>query len=54
VTEYLVYIEHYVNQAKAKVSVEDGEESALSDLRKIAALAVAAMEENGLSRRGEE
>lgn len=46
-TEFLVYIDHYVKKAFAKVSTEDGEQGALVDLRKIAALAVAAMEQHG-------
>lgn len=51
VTEYLVFIDHYVKQAMARVSVEDGEAGALPDIRKIAALAVACMEENGVAYR---
>jgi hypothetical protein len=50
-TEYLVYINHYVQKAFAAVSTEDGEGSALPNLRKIAALAVAAMEERGVVAR---
>jgi hypothetical protein len=51
VTEYLVYIEHYLNKAKLAVSTQDGEQGALDDLRKITALGVAAMEENGAKER---
>jgi hypothetical protein len=51
VTEYLVFISHYVNDAMKKVSTMDGEKEALPNIRKIAALAVAAMEENGVSKR---
>lgn len=51
ITEFLVYIEHYLNKAKAIVSTEDGQEGALDDLRKITALGVAAMEQNGAKRR---
>ena len=51
-TEYLVYIDHYVKQGFARVSMEDGEEGALEVLRKIAALAVAAIEEHGAPERG--
>lgn len=47
-TEYLVYIDHYVRKAMEAVSTEDGEASALPCLRKIAALAVSAMEEHGV------
>lgn len=46
-TEYLVYIQTYVTEALQKVSHEYGDESTRDALRKIAALAVAAMEENG-------
>ncbi len=46
-TEYLVYIRHYVGKAFERVSTEDGEGGALECIRKIAALAVAAMEEHG-------
>ena len=52
--EYLVYIEHYVNQAKTLSSTKDDKEVApdvKAALRKIAALAVAAMEENGTQAR---
>lgn len=52
-TEYLVYIDHYVKQGMTFVSTEDGERGALGCLRKIAALAVAAMEENGIEEREE-
>lgn len=51
-TEYLVYINHYIQQAFARVSTEDGEEGALESLRKIAAIAVSAMEEHGAPARG--
>ena len=47
-TEYLVYINHYVNKAFDVVSVEDGEDFARASLRKIAALAAAALEEHGV------
>jgi ribonucleotide reductase beta subunit family protein with ferritin-like domain len=47
-TEYLVYIQYYVNQALTAVSCEDGDGATFPALRKIAALAVAAMEENGV------
>lgn len=50
-TEYLVYIDHYLKKALARVSIEEGEDGALENLRKIAALAVAAMEEHGAPRR---
>lgn len=46
-TEYLVYIQHQINQAFAHVSTENGEAGALSHVRNIAALAVAAMEDHG-------
>ena len=50
-TEFLVYINHYVQQAFAAVSMQDGDGATLSALRKIAALAVSAMEQNGVEYR---
>lgn len=50
-TEFLVYIDHYVKQAFTAVSTQDTDKATLGALRKIAALAVAAMEENGIERR---
>lgn len=54
VTEYLVYIDHYIHEAFKKLSTE-AEIGSFGDslvcLRKIAALAVAAMEEHGASPR---
>lgn len=50
-TEYLVYVQYYVNQALAAVSTQDGDGATFPALRKIAALAVAAMEENGVQFR---
>jgi hypothetical protein len=46
-TEFLVFIDHYVKEAMDKVSVENGEDVAKHATRKIAALAIAAMEQNG-------
>jgi len=51
VTEYLVYLDHYIKHAMELVSTTNGDYSALPDLRKIAALAVAAMEEHGVVER---
>lgn len=51
-TEFLVYIQHYVNEAFKAASTTDEYGDAERDaLRKIAALAVAAMEENGVKPR---
>jgi len=50
-TEYLVYIDHYLKEAFAAVSKQDSEMGTYDPLRKIAALAVAAMEENGVIHR---
>lgn len=50
-TEFLVYIQHYVTNAMARATNENGEHGALDAIRKIGALAVAAMEENGAPRR---
>lgn len=53
-TEYLVYIDHYIKQGFQAASTLDGGDYGLETrnvLRKIAALAVAAMEENGAEHR---
>lgn len=50
-TEFLVYINHYVQKGLAAVSVADSDLEAKDVLRKIAALAVAAMEANGVVER---
>ena len=52
-TEFLVYIDHYVKQGMLLVSTQNGESGALGQLRKIAALAVAAMEQNGAIERAQ-
>jgi hypothetical protein len=46
-TEFLVFINHYVSKAMACASTENHNDNVLDGLRKIAALAVAAMEEHG-------
>lgn len=51
VTEFLVFIDHYVKRGMTAVSTQDGERGAFGDIRKIAALAVACMEENGAEAR---
>lgn len=51
-TEYMVYIQYYVGLAMTAVSAQDSESGALVNLRKIAAIAVAAMEEHGAPARG--
>jgi hypothetical protein len=51
VTEFLVYINRYVLIGMEKMSKADNDNEALPELRKIAALAVAAMEENGVQFR---
>jgi len=53
-TEFLVYIDHYVKKGFFAASTLDGGDygtETKDNLRKIAALAVAAMEQNGLVRR---
>ena len=47
VTEYLVYVRDYVEDALHRVSHEDGDEGVRPHLRKIGALAVACMEDHG-------
>lgn len=50
-TEYLVFIDHYVKKGFAAVSTQETDDEARIVLRKIGALAVAAMEENGVAFR---
>ena len=50
-TEYLVIIEHYVREAFRSVSTRNDDQGTVAPLRKIAALAVAAMEQNGFEDR---
>lgn len=50
-TEYLVFIDTYVQLAKVAVTMEKDEDGARPILRKIAALAVAALEAHGTSER---
>lgn len=52
--EWLVYIEHYVNHAKTVASTMGdpvARDTVMEDLRKIAGLAVSAMEEHGVNPR---
>jgi hypothetical protein len=51
VTEYLVYIRDYVEDALHRVTHESGENGIKPNVRKIAALAVACMEEHGAPTR---
>jgi len=48
--EYLAYIKHYVDKGISEVTVGK-ERDALDSLRKIGALAVAGMEQNGCAKR---
>jgi len=55
VTEFLVYMRDYVEEALHVVSREadpEASEKALHIVRKVAALGVACMEQNGVRRRG--
>lgn len=56
VTEYLMYIEHYVDLCRAQVSTLDmstpeNNTAALENIRKITALGVVCMEQNGAPKR---
>lgn len=56
VTEYLVYMRDYIEEALHTLSREDNSTAipkALHGVRKITTLGVACMEENGALRRGE-
>lgn len=57
VTEWLVYIEQYLQQAKHIVthhSDPDAKRRALCAIRKVTAMGVACMEQNGIVTRAEE
>ena len=47
---YLSFIQHYVTRAMSEITV-DNHMATLHSVRKIAALAVACMEDNGISKR---
>lgn len=47
VTEFLCFMQHYLSEAIKKVSTTSGDDCALPEVRKIAALAVVCMEQNG-------
>lgn len=54
VTEFIVFIEHYLANAKRVLSMEgepQATEKALHDIRKVGALCVVAMEQNGVRTR---
>lgn len=54
VTEFIVFIEHYLANAKRVLSMESepqATEKALHDIRKVGALCVVAMEQNGVRMR---
>lgn len=50
-TEFLVYIDYYVKQAFAAVATQNTDGATKPALRMIAALSVAAMEQNGVVSR---
>jgi hypothetical protein len=55
-SEYILYLRHYVDEAAKKASTLDMSDlenkmKVLSDIRKIAALAVVCMEQNGVAHR---
>lgn len=51
VTEFLTYMQHYLSLAITKVSTTKGDTCALDEVRKITALGVVCMEQNGFRRR---
>ncbi len=51
VGDFLVYIDSYVRSAQDKLTQEAGNQSALDQIRKIAALCVACMENCGIVKR---
>lgn len=52
VAAYLVFMQGFLTKAIAAISIEDGDRGGLNYLRKVTALGVACMEENGAVRRG--
>jgi len=51
VTDWLVYIQHYLNIAFEEAATKPGNEPAMEVLRKITAMGVAACEQNGVESR---
>ncbi len=51
VCDYLVYMKHYFEKAFATATTHLGNDRALDEVRKIASLAVACMEDNGCKSR---
>lgn len=51
VTEWLAYMQYYVNQGIEKQTLSHDEKAGLPWLRKVAALGVAGMEQHGAPRR---
>ncbi|HVI40503.1 MAG TPA: hypothetical protein VM577_07585 [Anaerovoracaceae bacterium] len=51
-SEWVLYIEYYLQQARMHLTTQTGELQGLDDMRKIAAMAVCCMEENGIVERG--
>lgn len=48
VTAYLVYMQHYLNEAVAAATTSNGDEAAMEDMRKVVALGVACFEQHGM------
>lgn len=48
VAAYLVFMQHYLNEATKELSTKSGEDAALHDLRKVVALGVACFEHHGM------
>lgn len=51
VTEFLTFMQHYLSTAVTKVSTTKGDTCALDEVRKITALGVVCMEQNGFRNR---
>ena len=51
VEAYLLYMEHYLSEARKSVSTTDGTEGALDSMRKVVALGVACFEKHGVPER---
>ena len=52
VAAWITFLSEYVREAQFRVTREEGDQGGLDSVRKIAALAVCCMEENGVVKRG--
>lgn len=51
ITEFLTFMQHYLSEAIKKVSTTEVDSCALEEVRKITAIGVVCMEQNGIRHR---